>query len=158
MIAIYILSSLEKLGISCIKLHLSMCVCVNGHRSLECVQIIRWWNYNLGQWPIRNLASISYCYIYIIDPPCPILPPPDVLPGGSAPFCPDNTTIEVFLVYTQYCPPTQASPVSVPAYQYSRASPSPVSVSNTPLLPSLALATPEGFLSQLLFCCHQNLF
>ena len=49
-------------------------------------------------------------------------------------------------------------PVSVPSYQYSRASTSTVAVSTLPLRPSLALATPAVFSFPLLPCRRQNIF
>ena len=61
---------------------LCVCVCVIGHRFVECVWIKRWWSSNLGQLPLQNCGSVAYCYIDILDPPRPILPPFNVLPGG----------------------------------------------------------------------------
>ena len=62
------------------KIHI-LCVCVTGHRSVEYVRIMRWLNSNLGQWPLQNLGSVAYSYVFIIDLPRPLLPRSDVLLG-----------------------------------------------------------------------------
>ena len=43
---------------------LCVCVCVTGHRSVEYVQIMRWWSSNLGQWPLQNLGSVDMLITY----------------------------------------------------------------------------------------------
>ena len=52
-----------------------VCVCVTGHRSMEYSRIMRWWSSNLGHWPLQNLGLVAYCYIAILDPHRPLLPP-----------------------------------------------------------------------------------
>ena len=93
------------------------CVCVTGHQSVECVQIMEWWSSNLGQWPLPNLVSVAYYYVFILFLPRPPFPSSDVLPGGEAPTsCPNKPSTNVRIISTQYHPPTWESTVSVPAY------------------------------------------
>ena len=113
----------------------NMCVCVTGHRSVECVQNMRWWISNLRQWPLWNLGSVYYCYIAILDPTCTLLLISDVLPGEAYPSYPDTPFINIRLVFAQDHPLTWESPISVPEYWYSHASPSPVAACNPPLPP-----------------------
>ena len=97
-----------------------VCVCVTGHRSVGFVQIIRWWSSNPGKWPLRNLGSVAYCYVFILDLPHPLFPPSDVLPGGAPPSFPNTPSTNVCCVSEQDHPPTWDSPVSVPAYRCYR--------------------------------------
>ena len=48
-----------------------------------------------------DLGSVYYCYIANIEPPLPLLPPPDVLPGGAALSCPDTPSTDIRLVSAQ---------------------------------------------------------
>ena len=96
-----------------------MCVCITGHWSVECIWIMRRWSSNLGNLPLWNLGSVTYCYIAILDPPHPLLSTSDLLSGVSAPSYPDIPSNNVSLVSAQNNPPTRASPISIPEYWYS---------------------------------------
>ena len=74
---------------------------VTGHRYVDYVQIMRWRNSNLGQWPLWNLGSVAYCYVFIIDPPCTLLPSSYVLLAGSAPSFPNTPSAKIRLVPAQ---------------------------------------------------------
>ena len=50
---------------------LCVCVCVTVRQSVECVQIMRCCSSNLGQWPLRNLGYVSYCYVIFLSRPDP---------------------------------------------------------------------------------------
>ena len=39
-------------------------MCFLGHRSVACVQMMRWWSSNLRQWPLRNLGSVAILNTY----------------------------------------------------------------------------------------------
>ena len=119
--------------LSWVRYCLKICVCFTGHRSEGYVWIMRWWSSNLGQRPCRNLGSMAYCYIAIIDPPRHLLPPYGVLLGGEATSCTNTPSTNVCLVSTHDHSLTQESPISVQAHQFSRASPFPVAVCNPPL-------------------------
>ena len=109
-----------------------------GHRTVGYVQIMRWWSSNLRQRPLQNLGSVAYCYIFSIDLPFPLFLPSDALTGGAAPSCPETPSTNVRIFSAQNHPPTWASPVSFPAYQFSRPLPYPslsvLSPSNPPFL------------------------
>ena len=94
----------------------------------------------------------------LFETPHPLLLPFDVLPEGAVHSCLASPSTDFRLVAARDHLPTQASPVSVPAYQEPLASPSPVAFRVRLLLHSLAPATPAGFLSPPLHCCHQNIF
>ena len=73
-------------SLSTILLYVCACAYVTGHRFGEYAQIMRWWSSNIGQKPLRNLGSVNYCYIAILDPLRPLLPSSDVFPGGVSPL------------------------------------------------------------------------
>ena len=81
-------------------------VCVTGYRSMGYVWIMRWCISNLVQWPLRNLVSVAYCYIFILDPPHPLFPTSDFLLEESATSFPDTSSIEARRVSAQYHLPT----------------------------------------------------
>ena len=92
-----------------------VCVCAIVHRSVDYVRIMRWRSSNLIQRPLQNLGSVAYYYKAILEPPCPILLPSDILTGGAAPSFPGTPSNDVHLVFSQDHLPTRASPVSLPA-------------------------------------------
>ena len=102
-----------------------MCVCVIGHRYVGYFRIMRWWSSNLGQWPLHNLGSVAYCYLFILDPPRPVFPPSNVLLGGGRTLLPQYPSTDVHRFSAQYHPPNLVSPVSVPVYRCSWPSPYP---------------------------------
>ena len=48
-----------------------MCMCVTSHQPVECVQIMSELSSNLRQWPLGNLGSVAYCYVFFLS--CPAL-------------------------------------------------------------------------------------
>ena len=47
-----------------------VCVCVTVHKTVECVQIMRWWSSNLVQGILRRLGSVAngYVLVYLTRP------------------------------------------------------------------------------------------
>ena len=117
---------------------LYVCVHVAGHQPVECVEIMRWWIYNLRQGLLRILGSVANCYalVYFARPyhsSCLL-----VYFRGGIPLLPQHPHHR--RVSAQDHPPTWASPVSVPEYQCLTPQPySSLSVpppSNPPWIPS----------------------
>ena len=76
------------------------CVCVTGHQSVECVQIMRWWISNLRKLLLHNLGSVASCYVFILVLPHPPFLPSNFLTRGSAPYRPNTPhLIWVFLLH-----------------------------------------------------------
>ena len=146
----------------CVCVYVCVCVCVcvgvTESRSVEFILIIRWCSSNLRQWPLQNLGSAAYCYISIIGPPCHLLLLFEVLSVRAPPYYPNTISADVRLISAQDHPTPRASLVSVPAYWYSRASASPLAVSNPPLPSPLSPAMPARFPFPPPPCCHLNLF
>ena len=92
---------------------------------MGCVQIMNWSISNLGQWPLWNLGSVAYCYVFIIGPPNPLFLPSNVLTGRVSTSWPNTPYTDVCLVYAQDHPPTWESPVYFPEYLCSRPHPYP---------------------------------
>ena len=68
----------------CVCVWVCGCVCYD-HQFVEYVWIMRWLSSYLRNWPLQKLGYFAYFYIAIIEPPHPILPPSDFLPGGASP-------------------------------------------------------------------------
>ena len=102
--------------------------------------------------------SVSYCYIFILVPPCPPLQTTDVLLGDEAPSWTDTpstvflsclcTVSSSHLVITCHCPSILMFPDS----------PLSFAVRAPSLWLSLAPATPSGFLSPPHPCQYRNRF
>ena len=68
-------------------------VCVPVNQYVECFVIMRWWISNLGQWPLQNLGSVTYCYVSILELTHPLLLLSDLLPGGGCPLLPRHSLL-----------------------------------------------------------------
>ena len=105
-----------------------------------------------------DLGSVADCYTaYLLNPPHHLFLPFNVRPGEAYKSCPNAPDINVS-PNRIICPPGRHPSLSQHTNKRLPASPSPITSRFRFLLPTLATAMSNKFLSPLIPCCHRDLF